>query len=225
MPENATAFALLFLCRADLTQDFHARMTGKVKDPGSAKLRSPAELNEPTGKARPATGAENAHLKGDVPAADSPAGKMADALVAAAGPDREQLLVKYRDSKGAEYTDALARAIPKLTAEAKTQARDALARRATRFTAATLNSMMADPDPEIRRAGALGAGSKGRDRAGEFAAGLVKLMPDDHAIVVQAAREALKALTGQDHGPEPGASTADRTAAITAWRNWLAQQK
>lgn len=224
MPENATAFALLFLCRADLTQDFHARMTGKVKDPGSAKLRSPADLNDATGKT-PSAGAGSNQLKGDVPVADGPAGKMADALAAATGAAREQLLAKYRDSKGAEYTDALARAIPKLTAEAKAQARDALAQRATRFTAATLNSMMADPDPEIRRAGALAAGSKGRDRAGEFAHSLVKLTADEHAIVVQAARAALKALTGQDFGPEPGASAADRAAAVTAWRNWLARQK
>ena len=39
----------------------------------------------------------------------------------------------------------------------------------------------------------------------------------------QAARAALKALSGEDHGPEPGAGAADRAAAITAWRNWLAR--
>ena len=55
--------------------------------------------------------------------------------------------------------------------------------------------------------------------------GVIEVQADDQATVVQAARAALQALTGEDHGPEPGATAADRTAALTAWRNWLAKQK
>lgn len=223
LPEHATAFALLFLCRANLAEDFRNSMRGTVKDPGTSKLRSPGDLNDVTGKT-PKAGGGAPQLKTDPVAAGGTGNKMADALVAATGAERDALLTKYRDSKGSEFTDGLARAIPKLPPEVRTQARDALAQRATRFTATTLNSMMADPDPEIRRAAALAAGSKGRERAREFADSLVKLMADDQPIVVQAARAALKALSGEDHGPEPGASAADRTAAIAAWRSWLAKQ-
>lgn len=225
MPENATAFALLFLSRADLTEDFRNKMSGKVQDPGTSKLRSPADLKDALGKVPPKGGTGTTAPKADAPPVGASGGTMADALVAATGAERETLIAKYRDSKGAEFTDALAQAVPKLTGEAKTQVRDALAQRATRFTAATLNSMMGDKEPELRRAAALAAGSKGRERVGEFADSLVKLMADDQAIVVQAARAALKSLTGEDYGPEPGASPADRSAAITAWRNWLAKQK
>lgn len=207
--DNATAFALLFLCRANLAQDLTSSMTGKVKDPGTARLRSPGDLKDAG--------------KGSASTTSDPA-KLADALVAATGARREELLAKYRDSKGAEYTQALVLAVRKLTGEALAQARAALAERSVRFTADTLNQMMRDPDPEVRRAAALAAGAKGRDRLGEFAASLVGLTADKESLVVQAARASLKALTGEDHGPEPGANDADRTAAITAWRNWLAKQ-
>jgi len=224
-PENATAFALLFLCRANLAEDFRNSMKGQVRDPGTSKMRSSNDVKDVVGGNTPKGGTGPAHLKSDPEVTGGPAGKLADALVAATGAEREQLLAKYRDSKGAEFTDALAQAIPKMTGDAKVQVREALAQRATRFTAATLNSMMADRDPELRRAAALAAGAKGRERVGEFADSLVKLLADDQAIVVQAARAALKALTGEDHGPEPGAAAAERTTAITAWRNWLAKQK
>jgi hypothetical protein len=217
--DNATAFALLFLSRANLAEDLSNKMKGKVQDPGTARLRSPGDLD---GRLKNA-GKGSAGTKTEQPAAGD-AQQLANALVAATGARREELLTKYRDSKGSEYTDALVLAIPKVTGEAQTQARDALAQRSVRFTAATLNEMMRDPDRERRRAAALAAGGKGRDRLGEFAASLVGLTADKESLVVQAARASLKALTGEDHGPEPGASDADKAAAITAWRNWLARQ-
>jgi HEAT repeat protein len=150
---------------------------------------------------------------------------LADALIAADGAERGALVAKYRDTRGVEYTDALARAIPKLTGEARAQARDALAKRAGRFTPNTLNAMMAERDPELRRAAALAAGDKGRDRLADLAESLVRLTADDDSQVAQAARASLKALSGEDFGPEPGASTADRTRALTAWQNWWTKQK
>ena len=215
-PDNATAFALLFLSRANLAKDLASSMTGKVKDPGSATLRSPGDLNSMLGKAGKGSSGTKTEATTDPQ-------KLADSLVASSGAKREELLAKYRDSKGAEFTDALVYAIPKLSGDAKAQARDALAHRCVRFTAATLNAMMADKDPEKRRAAALAAGAKGPERVGEFAKSLVELTADSDKNVVQAARAALKALSGVDHGPEPGAGDADRTAAVTAWRNWLAR--
>lgn len=230
--EHATAFALLFLGRANLAQDFSDRMKGKVVDPGTARMRSPARPPEqaPKGgttrpKEEPKSGAASPSLKTDPSAGGGTVGQLADALVDATGAERTALLEKYRDAKGGDYTDALARAIPKLSGEAKTQARDALAQRCLRFTAGTLNTMMADKDSELRRAAALAAGGKGRERAAEFADILVKLIADEESVVVQAARAALKALSGEDHGPDPGANAADKAAALTAWRNWLAKMK
>jgi hypothetical protein len=227
--DNATAFALLVLCRANLLEDLSTNLKGKVRDPGTSKLRSPGDLNDLLNKGAGGTTGTKTGPGTTAPKADPPgtagAGKLAAAVVAATGDEREALLAKYRDSKGAEYTDALALAIPQLTGQAKTQARDALARRATRFTAGTLTGMMTDPDPELRRVAALAAGGKGRDRLGEFADGLVKLTADRDPLVVQAARASLKALTGEDFGPESGATPADRTRAFTAWQNWLAKNK
>ena len=85
--------------------------------------------------------------------------------------------------------------------------------------------MMAERAPELRRAAALAAGGKGRDRLADLADALVRLTADDDTQVAQAARASLKALSGEDFGPEPGASAADRTRALTAWQNWWARQK
>ena len=122
--DNATAFALLFLSRANLAEDLATSMKGKVKDPGTSRLRSPADLNEMLGKAgKGSSGTKSdpgaTRPKADPPAATPSAGKLAAALVAADGAERDALMAKYRDTKGVEYTDALAQAIPKLTGEAR----------------------------------------------------------------------------------------------------------
>jgi hypothetical protein len=132
---------------------------------------------------------------------------------------------KYQETKGGEYTDALARAAGKLSGEAQTQAREALAQRLTRMTAVTLTDLMRDRDRELRRAAALAVAAKGKDRLSEFAPSLIRLVADDEAIVAQAARATLKSLTDQDFGPEAGAGPADRGKALVAWRNWWQKQK
>jgi hypothetical protein len=42
---------------------------------------------------------------------------------------------------------------------------------------------------------------------------------------VQAARAALKQLSGADHGPDTAATAADRQRALLAWRQWWEGQK
>ncbi|HKB04969.1 MAG TPA: hypothetical protein VKD90_22290, partial [Gemmataceae bacterium] len=91
-----------------------------------------------------------------------------------------------------------------------------------RMNAATLNDLMTDRDPELRRGAALAAGAKGKERLGEFAEKLIGLISDRDGVVVQAARASLKALSGQDFGPEPG---ADRGQAQVAWKKWWKEQK
>ena len=229
--ENATAFALLFLTKANLAEDLATSLKGKVKDPGTSRLRSPGDLNKLLeGAGKPSTGKEpgtTTRPKGDNPGTTETdkGGKLAAALIAAEGAGRAELLKQYRDTKGGEYTDALARAAAKMSGEAQTQTREALAQRLTRMTSATLNDLMRDRDRELRRAAALAVAAKGKDRLTEFAPSLIRLVADDESIVAQAARATLKSLSGEDFGPEAGAGPADRGKALVAWRNWWEKRK
>jgi hypothetical protein len=232
-PENATALALLFLSKANLAEDLSTSLKGKVKDPGTSRLRSPGDLNKLLeGAGKGSTGPKDSGTATTRPKSDpatigdaDKGGKLAAALVGAADAERADLLKQYRESKGGEFTDALARAAGKLSGEAQTQTRDALAQRLTRMTTITLNDLMRDRDRELRRAAALAAGSKGKDRLSEFAPALIRLVADDEAMVAQAARASLKTLSGQSFGPEAGAGPADRGKALIAWRSWWEKQK
>ena len=225
--ENSTAFALLFLSRANLAEDLASSLKGKVKDPGTSSLKSGKDLNEMLGKADKGSAGTKQDPGITVPKADPPvidlakaAKKLAAALVAASGPERVELLRQYRDTKGSEYTDALALAIGQLKGDAQAEAREALASRLTRMNANTLNEMMRDRDKELRRAAALATAAKGPAKLAEFADSLIRLIADDDTLVVQAARTSLKALSGKDLGPEVGSSAADRTKALQAWQQW-----
>ena len=94
---------------------------------------------------------------------------MAAALVKASGAEPDDLIGKYRDAKGAKYPDALVLAIPKLDRRRQGPGPRRPGPAAARFTAGTLNTMMTDKDRELRRAAALAAGRKGKDRLAEFA--------------------------------------------------------
>ncbi|MSR55954.1 MAG: hypothetical protein EXS09_22175 [Gemmataceae bacterium] len=233
--ENATAFALLFLMRSNLAQEVSISMKGKVKDPGTSRLVGGGDLSKIIGES--SQGKANSKRPGPVttprPKDDTPlsppetdkGGKLATALENASAAERADLLTLYRDSKGGEYTDALARAATKMTGEALAQVRDALAQRLTRMTISTLNDFMKDGDRELRRSSALAAGSKSKDRIAELAPTLVRLIGDDEPMVVQAARASLRTLSGQDFGPEAGAAPSERGKALIAWRSWWEGQK
>jgi hypothetical protein len=233
-PENATAFALLFLSKANLAEDLSTKLKGKVSDPGTSRLKSGNidKLLDGAGKgssgARKETGTARPKEDGGAYIGrNDEAGRMAAALVKATGAERETLIAKYRDTVGGQHTDALARAAGKLAGSELAQVRDALAQRMTRMKATTLNDLMKnDPDRELRRAAALAAGSKGKDKLPDYAESLIKLVGDDEPIVVQAARASLKTLSDKDFGPEAGASASDRGKALLAWKAWWeAQQK
>jgi hypothetical protein len=271
--DSATAFALLFLCRANLTEDLTNTLRGKVNDPGTSRLVRSKEAEEmikrgnssgsgssrkdpgaaaptpPAPPTPPLPGGDNRPpRRTDAPPkrTDNPKGNaatprtdttgpktvqtppmdekdpLAAALLAAKADERAALIAKYRDTRGIQYTDALARAAARLTGEAQSQVREALAERLTRMTPFTLVGQMEYPDKELRRAAALAAGSKGKDKLADLAPTLIKLINDEEAMVVQAARAALKALTEQDFGPEAG---ADREKAQAAWAKWWEENK
>ncbi|HEY7313263.1 MAG TPA: HEAT repeat domain-containing protein [Gemmataceae bacterium] len=144
--------------------------------------------------------------------------QLCDELIKAKGDEQMSVLARLRDDKGVDNTDALALAIPKLSAgAAQREARDALAQRLTRMTAKTLRDKLQDDAVEVRRAAALACGRK---NATEHIPDLLQLLDDPEVAVIQAARTALKELTGEDFGPTEEAGRRGRTSAAAAWRKW-----
>jgi hypothetical protein len=237
-----TAFALLFLARSNVAKDLSVTLRGKLRDPGMHTLKSGGvgtdatknkrdKVAEAPGKKEdrsdsdkvtspPADAVESkTEPKNEEPAA---ARRMTEDLTAAKGAQQEELLAKYKEAKGPDYTLALAGAIPRLSGESKGKARDALAERLTRMTAATLRAELKDDDPEIRRAASLACAMKD-DKS--HIADLIPLLDDREPLVGRAAHAALKSLTNQDFGPPKDASAEDRAQAVEAWKTWWAKQQ
>jgi HEAT repeat protein len=200
-----TAFALLFLKKANLTRDLTRNLRGTLKDPAAAVLRAGgvggAGLKKGTPSLKPAIET----------ASDQPSVRLADELVRAPAAEQPALLDKLRDSKGVEYTEALTFAIARLKGDAQLKARAALAQRLGRMKAETLANYLRDEEPELRRAAAQACALKGLKRQ---IPNLIPLLRDREALVVRAAVAALKELTGQDLGPQP-----------EAWEAWWKTQR
>ena len=152
---------------------------------------------------------------------DSEAKRLTDAMVGASATYRPTLLVQLRDTKGGVYTEALARSAARLNGEQRQQVREALARRLTRMTAASLREMLKDDNLEVRCGAAAAVGIKG-DR--ELFPNLIDALSDADALVMMAARTSLRTLSGKDFGPEAEASAENKTQAANAWRTWWAVQ-
>jgi hypothetical protein len=217
-----TCFALLFLRRANLASDLTRALRGQLRDPIKAELtsggRGGASLikgNKPEPPAATEKDPETLRM-------ETEAARMAEAAVEAAGAKQDHLIESLRDKKGAPYTRALAGAIAKLDGEARKKAREALADRLTRMTAATLGEMLKDEDLEVRRAAALAVAMK---EDNTHLARLIELLDDRETTVSRAAYAALKSLTGQDFGPAADASRAEKASAIAAWKAWWKQQE
>jgi HEAT repeat protein len=89
------------------------------------------------------------------------------------------------------------------------QARDALTQRMTRMKATTLRDKLQDDNVEVRRAAALACGRK---KEAEHIPELLQLLDDPELLVIQAARKALKELTGEDFGPGESGGRSTRPA-------------
>jgi hypothetical protein len=152
---------------------------------------------------------------------DTTAARLSAALVFADSSRQAEKLAQYRDAKGIVYTEALANALPQLEGATQKSAREFLADRLTRMTAATLRSRLDDPRPELRRASALAWAMKD-DRAA--IPELIALLEDPEDLVVRAARAGLKSLTEQDFGPARDATPAERARAVADWKAWWNKQ-
>jgi hypothetical protein len=225
--EVNTAFAVLFLCKANLARD----LSNKVqKDPTSTEMRagsgpSATELlpNRPTTPSQPQGGSTALPSPVNLP---NPTGDESVALAAkllkSTGSDWTKLLADARDNKGSNNTRALVRIAEKADGDRKREARDALSERLCRMTPATLRAMLKANEAELRRAAVLACAMKeDQDHVPDLIAAL--LDPDDG--VSRAAKAGLKSLTGKDFGPAAGASPVQKAQAAAAWRDWYTNGK
>jgi hypothetical protein len=232
-----TSFALLFLVRSNVAKDLSVILEGRVRDPEMRTLKA-VRGKAQNGKKAEQTPESKAPDSPDVPELLDPkekldsqqvegdatqaARKLSEELVVASETQLDQLLTEYKNSKGAVFTLGLARAIPRLSRDSKTKARDALAERLTRMTADTLRTMLKDADPEIRRASSLACAMKDEKK---IVPDLIPLLDDSEEFVSRAAHAALKSLSGQDFGPAKNASPKDRGQAMEAWKVWWRKQQ
>ncbi|HXG08530.1 MAG TPA: HEAT repeat domain-containing protein [Gemmataceae bacterium] len=234
-----TCFALLFLKRSNPARDLTAVLKGIVQDPGEVVLRaggvsgaglqpsprlpSPLEPLRPGDRSssvgQPKEGSSSLPAKPSTPSAgvDDEVGRLTARLAEARGRRLDELLAQMKEAKGVAYTQALAAAIPRLSGTDRDKAREALAERLARMSSATLADKLQDDDLEVRRAAALAVAMKD-DKS--HLRKLIDLLEDPEPPVARAAHTALRSLTGQDFGPAPDASRAERARAVAAWKEW-----
>lgn len=206
--EVNTSFAVLFLCRSNLARD----LSGKVqKDPTSTEMRAgtgpTASDLLPHHSTAPIAAAPIVELPN--PTGDE-AIALASRLLKSEATDWSKLLASTRDAKGSNNTRTLVLVAKNTDGERKKAAREALAERLCRMTAATLRTMLQANEAELRRAAALACAMKD-DK--EHIPDLVAAMGDADATVVRAAKAGLKSLTGKEF------------ATAAEWRGWLAKEK
>ena len=226
-----TSFALLFLTKSNSVRDLSNKNKGKVRDPGKTELRAGAGANTPALFAPPPKEGSKTETKLDpksagpafsLPAVVSPSDeveieKVTTALATATDGDWKTKLEEARDAKGSKWTRGLVHACGRLEAEKKQQARDALADRLTRMTVKSLREMLADPDPELRRAACLAVAMKEEKL---LIPALIERITDPSDIVVRAAKASLKAISQADFGPPNGADDEAKLKAAATWRAW-----
>jgi hypothetical protein len=216
-PTVNTSFAVLFLSKSNVVRDLSSKIQGEDKGKGSKEPKDPlASATPPMPEPEPEVPVGANGLP------DNEAGKFAAALLGSSGPEWKTTLEFVRDKKGSDYTQALALSINRLDGDRRREAREALAERLTRMTAATLRAMLKADDPEVRRAAALACGMKD---ARTHVPDLIERLTDEEEYVARAALASLKSLTSQDHGPSVGATKDQRKAAADAWKAWWGKQK
>ncbi len=229
-----TAFALMFLKKANLTRDLSGALrVPRGGDPrvlrGGAGLRGVPDLTvndigdkaKSSEEARATTAAPAAVVERAKPIpeteADKEAIRLADSVVRASGEERNRILRTLRDSKGAIYTESLVWAILRMEGDNKRSARVALAERFARLKDTTLREYLKDEEAEIRRAAALAAAAR---ESKVLIPDLIRGLSDADEQVRRAMLIALRELTKQDFGPTAEANEAQRRAAIAAWEKW-----
>jgi len=222
-----TSFALLFLHKANSFRDLSGRIAGRVKDPGTQELRATPgtkPLFDP--KAKPASPVEPVKQPGAGPGAFSPMPTTVEAgdveatvraIVGSKDSEWPAKLAVIRDGKGATNTQILVKLASTTEGERRKLVREHLAERLTRITPKTLQSMLENVEPELRRAVALACGMKELEESIPW---LIARLSDPSEAVLQAALASLKSLSGNDFGPAAGANEDERLKAAAGWRQW-----
>jgi hypothetical protein len=143
--------------------------------------------------------------------------ELAAALLKAEGQQRETLIRQYQETKGGQYTAALATAAAQLTGDDRRDVRAALAERMARMTEATLGRYLEDDSAEVRRAAALGVAM--RDSKSHLPR-MIDMLDDPDPAVVRAVVAALRSLSGKDFGPQLNATQEEREEAVAKWKDW-----
>jgi HEAT repeat protein len=136
---------------------------------------------------------------------DAKVWRLTEELVDAPDSRKEAVLMRFQTAKGVVYSEALAAAVPRLSAYWRDRARSALAARMTRMTANTLRDKLKQDDAETRRAAVLAVLRK---KDGSLAPELVSLLEDGDPAVAREARLSLEGLTGK------------KFDSPAAWREW-----
>ncbi len=226
-----TSFAMLFLTKSNSVRDLSNKIKGKVRDPGKTELRAgsgatpalfapaPKAGSKPEPKIDPKTAGPAFTLPAVVaPSEQAEIVKVSTELATATEAAWKAKLDEARDAKGSKWTRGLVAVCNGLEAEKKQQARDALAERLTRMTSKTLREMLADPEPELRRAACLAAGMK-EDKL--LIPALIERITDPADSVVRAAKASLKSISQADFGPPSGADDEAKLKAAATWRSWF----
>jgi len=122
--------------------------------------------------------------------------------------------------KGAQHTDALARAIDIVPDDVKEVARGMLAQRLVRMKDRTLIAKLEDPNIEVRAAAVRAIGYKGSPLFEELAAAM-----RDKPMVAEYAHQVLVKLSGEEFGPKDEAAGMEWYRASKRWEEWANERK
>ena len=143
------------------------------------------------------------------------------AIGSAKGKSLQALLIEVEKRTGPKAVELLARGIASPEPGVAKLSQGLLAKNLQRQSAETLKSLLEHERREVRIAAAQATGARKLRHGAE----LIALLQDGDPDVRQAARLALVQISGQDHGPAPSASIAERETAIARWRDWWSKQK
>jgi hypothetical protein len=148
---------------------------------------------------------------------DSEVKRLRTALIDADPQAQEQLLETLRAGKGRLYDLVVAKAIPDLPANVQKKARGVLVERLVAAPLKELRTRLHDKDRETRYAAVVASRKK---EVKSLVPDLIPCLGDEDSTIVWHTRAALRALTGQDIGPTPNSTPADRAAIIEFWHEW-----
>jgi hypothetical protein len=201
-PNAETAFALLYLSKADLIGslfDFAILRGGSLKEAGRKTTKPADKPRVAQPKAQPGREA----VPGEAVA-------LQEELRTAVGDRVDEILDLLEKTKGSDYTNALVNALGFVRGEIKPRVRDALSRRFARMSAKTLRSYLQHEQAEFRRAAAQATALK---KEKELIPDLIHTLRDADTEVSEEAAKTLKLLTGRNFGRD-----------AKAWDRWWQEQ-